>query len=117
MVTPTNGTCTFLNRRTGALEKANIYIADAVGTKVKFSTMAKAATTDNAYVQFKDPVTLVDVSILTGPTVIFALVPTSGGTPIPSRLVAIADQLNTLPSRTPINLMFGAGSMIGFNEA
>lgn len=116
MVTPTNGTCTFLNERTGAFEKANMYIADATGTQVKLNVLALAASTDPTFVQYGDPVMLVDVSIKSGPTVSTVLIPTSGNAKIPGKLISIADQLNSLTTRTPINLRFKAGSLIGFIE-
>lgn len=117
MVTPTNGTVRFRGLKTGGIHSVNIYIADAVGTRVKFSTRAKAAATDPDYIQFTEPVELVDMSILTGPTVIFALVPTSAATEIQNKSLAIADCLNTLQTRAVPSVKWNAGSNIGFKEA
>jgi len=116
MVTPTNGTVTFLDETTRKLVKANIYISDVTLAAVTWSTNGNAGTGSSNYFQWPNPLTVVDVSLKTGPTVVFQLQFTSGGNYIIGQSVAIADQLNTLTTRTPLNVPYKGGSNIGLTQ-
>lgn len=119
MVTATNGTVRFKGLKTGELYGVNIYIADVIGTRCKFSTRGKAAATDPETVQFNEPVQLYDVSLASGPTVTTALIPTSAAVEIQNKVMAIADVLNSAPlgGRAIPIVKWKSGSLIGFKEA
>jgi len=115
MVTPTNGTATFRGV-SGKVYNTTLYIADAVGTAVKFSQQGKAGTGDLPYFRAPENCYFVGASILTGPTVIFSLVPTRDGGTVPGSVVSVADNLNTLAYRPVYNVPIRAGTLFGFLE-
>ena len=116
MVTPTNGIATFVNGRTGETQSVSIYIADAVATDVKFSLSGKAAASSQAFINARDDMILRDLSITTGPTVIFTLIVKRDDVPI-GTVVSIAQYLDTLNSRPPLAMPFRKGSKITMTEA
>ena len=116
MVTPTNATANFVTEK-GVPFSANVYIADAVATRCKFSLRAKAGTGDKDYIRMPENSYFVGISILTGPTVIFALVPTRNGAEVQGKVIAVADNLNTLATRVQFRIPVKSGDEFGLTEA
>jgi len=116
MVTPTNGTATFRNLRTGEVIPVDIYISDVVGANVTWSLIGAAGTGTDSFVRFDDPVALVDLSIATGPTVMVGLVPYSNAQLVNGNAFRIANFLNTIQSRPKLALGFAAGKNIQLKQ-
>jgi len=116
MVTPTYLTCVFRGD-SGRIYNVDAYIADVVGSPVKWDSGSGAASTSNPFWKAPENGRIIDLSIVTGPTVMTSLVPTADGGQIPGNRFRIANFLNSLATRANINLGFKAGTNIGFIEA
>jgi len=116
MVTATNGTATFQGA-SGQVYSVDFYISDVVAAPCTFGVSGNAAAGSLTFWRAPEQVTLVDLSIATGPTVMVALVPTSNDGVIPGKRFRIANFLNTLTNRPPIRLTWGAGKNIGLLQA
>ena len=112
MVTPSTGTLTFVGA-SGLTYQKGFYWADAVGTLARIDNGlgTPGATGGENYCVFGEGVTLVDISVVTGPTVALTgrLMSNYEYTPIS---FAWANHLNTLPNRPPLKIPFRAGSRI-----
>jgi len=113
MVTATNGTATFIGI-SGKLYNIDLYISDVLNAPVTWGVSGNAGATSLTFWRSPERVTLVDLSIITGPTVMTSLVPTSNDGVIPGLRYRIANFLNTLTNRTKLNVSFEAGRNIGF---
>lgn len=113
MVTPSTGTLTFIGNQTGLTFQKSFYWADAVGTMARIDSGlgTPGATGGENYCVFSEPVTLIDIATVTGPTVALTgrLMSNYEYTPIS---FAWTNHLNTLPSRPPLKVPFKAGSRI-----
>lgn len=115
MVTATYGTATFIGQ-SGKTYSVDLYIADVVATAVKFDAGAGASATSLPFWRVPERCRLVDLAIVTGPTVMTTLVLTANGAPTGQRY-RIAQYLNTLATRSPVNVGFEQGTNFGFTEA
>ena len=116
MVTATYGTAVFTGQ-SGKIYNVDFYIADVVGTAVKFDSGSGAGTGSLPFWKAPEKCLLTDISIVTGPTVMVALVPTADGGTIPGVRFRIANFLNSLATRASVRLGFNAGTNVGFTEA
>ena len=116
MVSPTTATATFKGLQTGKTYSVDVYIADAVGA-TKFDSDGGASATSLPFWKCPENVVLVDLAIVTGPTVINSLVVTKDGAIVSSNRLRLTSFLTTLATRPPLALGFPAGSNFGFNEA
>jgi hypothetical protein len=116
MVTATNGQATFQGE-SGRMYTIDIYISDVVAADVTFGVSGNAASTSNNYWKAPETVYLVDLSIVTGPTVMVALVPKSNDAIIPNYRFRIANFLSTLAFRPKLSVGWAAGRNIGFVQA
>ena len=113
MVTPSTGTLTFIGQKTGLTYQKEFYWADAVGTMARIDSGlgTPGATGGENYCVFNEPVLLIHISVVTGPTVALTgrLMSDYNYTPIS---FAWLNHLNTLTTRPPIKIPFKAGSRI-----
>lgn len=115
MVTPTYGTATFKGRT--KTYSVDFYIADVVGTAVKFDSGSGAGTGSLPFWKAPENVVLVDLSIVTGPTVMTTLIPGTNGASIPGQRMRIANFLNTLAFRPALQIGVANGSNFQLTEA
>jgi len=94
-----------------------LYIADVVGTAVKFDSGSGAGTGSLPFWKVPEQCVLRDLAITTGPTVMTTLVMTADGANIPGQRLPIAAYLNTLANRPPLTIGFKQGTNFGFTEA
>ena len=116
MVTASYGTCVFKGA-SGILYNVDFYIADVVATAVKFDAGSGASATSLPFWRAPENCTLVDISIVTGPTVMVALVPNVNGGVVPGIRFRIANFLNTLAFRPAVRIGVAQGSNYGMTEA
>ena len=116
MVTPTYGTAVFTGA-SGKRYNVDFYIADVVAGATKWDSGSGATATSLPFWKSPEDVMLTDLSIATGPTVIFTLFPTADGAQISGFRFRIANYLNTLAFRPSIALGFRRGTNIGLTEA
>jgi len=112
MVTATTATLSFKGR-SGRVYNVSGYISDVIGAAVTFNPNGAAASTSPSTFQLPEDVVLVDVSILTGPTVATGMVMQSGSTNIPNSNLLIAANLTSVQNRNAPNIGFSAKSLIG----
>jgi len=117
MVTTTNGTATFLGLETGKMYNVDVFISDVVGAPVTWGVSGNAVSTSQNFWRAPENVQLQDLSIVTGPTVMVALVPTSNDAVVPNYRFRIANFLNTLTTRPSITVGFASGRNIGMLQA
>jgi len=98
MVTPTNGVLTFRGV-SGKDYSYNIYISDVAAAAVTFSTIGQAVAGSQNFIITPENGVIKDISVTTGPTVIFNLVPyvndVSSG-----QIISLANVINTIQSRS-----------------
>jgi hypothetical protein len=116
MVTASNGTAIFRGA-SGRTYSVDFYLADVVGTAVKFDSGSGSSATSLAYWKSPEPVVLTDIAIVTGNTVTTQIVLTSDGAQINGARFRETLHLSTLATRPAINIGFKAGSNIGAIEA
>lgn len=114
MVTATNATAVFKGLRSGTIYTVDMYISDVVAAPVTFSTSGLATSTSLTFWKAPEDVMLIDLSVISGPTVMVALQPTSNDGIVAGYMFRIANFLNSLATRAPISLGFAAGKNIGF---
>jgi hypothetical protein len=116
MVTATNGILRFRGQ-SGQEYVYNAYISDVVAATVKFSTSAAAsATVGDGFIITPEPVELIDVAIVTGPTVIFNFLPYVNDILQPS-MINLAAVINTLQTRSFTHLKLMGGRKFALIQA
>ena len=106
MVTPTTGTLRFRGV-SGQDYIYSIYLSDSV-INVKWSTSGTAGATSQDNIITPEPIELQDVSIITGPTVVFNLVPLVNGIVQP-KMINIAANISTIQTRSYPRLRIAGG--------
>lgn len=116
MVTPTYGTMMLRGLASGKTYAVDFYIADVANNQVRFDSGSGAGTGSLQYWKVPEDCVLFDMSLATGPTVIFSLVPTADGAIIPGVRMRIANFLNTLAFRPTLAVGFKRGTNMGALE-
>ena len=116
MVTPTYGTAMFKGV-SGKIYNVDIYVSDVIGAVTTFDSGNGASSTSLGFWKAPENVSLFDLSLATGPTVMTQLVPTADGGLIPGVRFRIANFLNSLSLRPAIALGFKAGTNVSFTQA
>jgi hypothetical protein len=116
MTTPTYGTATFVGNSTRKTYSVDFYLSDAAGFAT-WDSGSGASSTSNNYWIAPEQVTLTDISLATGPTVITRLQPFSDFNPIGGQFFRIAQFLNSLNSRPALSLTFAQGRRISLNQS
>lgn len=114
MVTATNGTAVFRGLDSGTTYTVDFYISDVLAAPVTWSTSGLAGAGSLQFWKAPENVLLIDLSIITGPTVMVALQPTSNDGIIAGYMFRIANFLNSLATRASVGLGWGVGKNIGF---
>ena len=117
MVTATYGTLSFKGLQTGRTYAVDIYISDVAAAPITFDNGSGATATSLVYWKAPENVTLYDISIATGPTVMTNFFMTSDGAQIANTRFRIANFLNTLATRPFTAVSFKQGSNIGAIQA
>lgn len=115
MVTPTTGSL-ILAGKSGRQYAVSFYIADVVGTDVKFNLNGLATASSQSFYIIPEDSVIKDISLTTGPTVIFSLIIKANDVPTGS-VVPIANCINTLANRAIPNIGFQAGRKFTMTEA
>jgi hypothetical protein len=115
MVTATNGILRFRGV-SGQEYVYNVYISDVVAATCKFSTTGAAVTGSDGFFISPEPMELVDVAIVTGPTVIFNLLPYVNDILQPS-MINLAAVINTLQTRSFTHLKVMGGRKVSLVQA
>jgi len=102
---------------TGKSYAVDCYVADVVGTAVKFDAGSGATANSLPYWKVPEDCVLYDFSIATGNTVTVALIPTADGAIIPGVRLRTANFLNTLAFRPTLAIGFKRGTNLGAIEA
>lgn len=113
MVTATNGTASFVGV-SGTIYQIDLYISDVVAAKCTLNPYGAAVAGSDNFWKTPERVTLYDLSIITGPTVMVGLVPLAAGAPLTTYNFRIANFLNSIQSRPKINVKYEAGQNVGF---
>jgi hypothetical protein len=113
MVTATTATFSFKGTQSGRNYSTSGYISDVVGAAITFSQNGAAASTSPTFIQFQEPVVLVDVAVLTGPTVATGWTMTAANNTIPSSACLISPNLTTNANRSVPAIGFNARALIG----
>jgi hypothetical protein len=94
----------------------DVYAPDAAGTLLTFNPTGAAAATSPSTFRVPEDVVIRDISVAASPTATnFTL--NVNGSVIAGGVVRWANQLNTLPFRTPVNIPIKAGDFIGGTQA
>lgn len=112
MVTATTGTITFKGLKSGKPYSASIYISDVVAAKVTFNPNGAAGSGSDTTIQFDEPVQVIDVSILTGPTVATGFNWYSRGVLVSNSATLISPNLTTNAQRSFPPVAFDSGRLI-----
>lgn len=115
--TPKTGVVTFKGMSTNNVYNVPLYNADVNGTYCRLDNGSgtPGATGGSDIVVFNEKVMLVDASFVTGIVDTANLRITADYKPTPY-VINWANNVNTLPFRSPINVGFNAGTRIGFMQ-
>jgi hypothetical protein len=115
MVTTTNGLLR-LRGISGKDYSYNIFVSDVAGGALTFSTIGQAVAGSSNFIITPEPCMIADLSVTTGPTVIFNLVPyvndVSSG-----QIIALANVINTLQNRSFPTVKISGGRKLTILQA
>jgi len=111
MVTATTGTVTWRGK-SGRVYSSSMYISDVAAAKVTFNPNGAAVAGSDTTLQFDEDVVLIDVSILTGPTVATGFNWYSRGVIVANSATLISPNLTTNAQRSFPPVGFVAGRLI-----
>jgi len=94
----------------------DVYAPDAAGTLLTFNPTGAAASTSPSTYRVPEDVVIKDISIAASPTATNVTLNVNGNV-IVGGVIRWANQLNTLPYRTPLNIPIKAGDFIGGTQA
>lgn len=113
MVTATNATATFVGR-SGRMYNIDVYISDVVAAFTTLNPYGAAVATSQKFWVAPEDVVLTDLAIVTGPTTMVGLTPTSNDAPLTKYNLRIANFLNTLTTRTKLAIGWKVGNNVSF---
>ena len=114
MVTPTYGVASFVGR-SGRTYSKDIYLADVADDLVNWDSGGGAGAATEQFWTPPEPVVLKDISITTGPTVIFKLQITRDGVPT-GDIARLLPHLDTIAFRPQLSIPFMAGQRVALRE-
>lgn len=115
MVTPMKSLLTFVGMVSSRTYSKEIYVADVAETKIKWDSGAGASATTDAFWIAPEGIMLVDVALVTGPTVIKKLQVTRNDITTGDMLV-YSSFLDSINNRPPLRIGFARGDKIGAIE-
>ena len=98
--------------KSGKTYTIDLYVPDAVSTKVTFNASGLAASTSETYWSAPEDVTIIDISAAGAPTAVGASF-TLNGAVWNGNTIRWANQANSLANRMTINLPIPAGTQVG----
>jgi hypothetical protein len=107
----TNGTMLLLGA-SGKTYSVDMYIPDAVATKVTFNGSGLAASTSEDYWSVPEPCRIIDISAVGAPTAVGAIF-TLNGAQYSNECIRWANQANSLATRPPFSITIPAGAQLG----
>lgn len=110
----TNGTLIAIGR-SGRTYAVDLYIPDAVATKVCFNPAGLAASTSDTTWRVPEDITIVDIVAAATPTAVGAALNVNGAVQN-GGTVRWANQLNSLSTRAKLKLGVRAGDFVGFTQ-
>ena len=94
----------------------DVYAPDAAGTLLTFNPTGAAASTSPSTFRVPEDVVIRDLTIAASPTATNVALNINGAV-IAGGVIRWANQLNTLPFRTPVNIPVKAGDFLGGTQA
>jgi hypothetical protein len=116
MVTASNGTAVFMGLQSGKSYFVDFYLADVVGTAVKFDSGSGSSATSLPFWKAPENCILVDVSIVSNNTVTTTLIMTADGQNIPAVRLRESVHYTTIATRPKLNIGIKAGTNFGLTE-
>lgn len=96
----------------GKTYNVDMYVPDAVSTKVTFNASGLAAPTSETYWSAPENCTIVDISAAGAPTAVGAVF-TVNGAALTGNTIRWANQANTLANRMAMKIGIRAGTQVG----
>ncbi len=115
MVTPIHGAFSFVGTLTGMTYSKDIYISDVVQTPIRWDSGVGATATSDTFWIAPEPVLLVDVSVVTGPTVMGRLQLLRNGVAT-GDMLGIVEHVSTSSARPRLRIPFATGAKIAANQ-
>jgi hypothetical protein len=112
MVTATTGQATFKGLQTGKIYTPSIYISDVAAALITWNMQGAAAAGSSNQIQFTEDVQLIDIAIISGPTVISGFYWSSAYIPVPSSNQLISTIYTTIQTRSFTPQAFKAGRIV-----
>jgi len=103
MVTATTGTATFKGLQSGKIYTPSLYISDVSAAAVLWNQNGAATSSSDSTLQFNEDVQLIDLAIISGPTVITGFTWYAGGTVVPASNQLIATCYTSVVSGRSFN--------------
>lgn len=116
MVTPTTGAVKFIGLRTKQQYQYSIYISDVAAAPVTWSKTGIAVAASPTDLILPEDCAMVDISVITGPTVITGLSLQSNNAFL-NVIIPLANTINTIQSRQIPVTGFKGGNRIGIIQA
>ena len=107
----TNATL-FAVGKSGKTYAIDLYVPDAIATKVTFNANGLAASTSETYWSAPEPVTIIDISAVGAPTAVGANF-TFNGAVANGNTFRWANQANTLSNRAKMLIPVNQGTQVG----
>lgn len=115
MVTPVHGSFTFVGLTSGITYTKDVYLSDVAASLINFDSGIGAKATSDQFFLVPEACILVDVSIVTGPTVIgrLQIIRNSIST---GDILGIIEHVSSNSDRPKLSIPFGAGEKVGAIE-
>ena len=98
--------------KSGKTYTVDLYVPDAISTKVAFNANGLAASTSETYWSAPEAVTIIDISAVGAPTAVGANF-TFNGAVANGNTIRWANQANTLANRMKMLISVNAGTQVG----
>jgi len=116
MVTTTTGTVTFKGLETGKYYTLSMFTSDVLAAPATFNLAGVAVAGSINFWNAPELVQLVDMSNITGPTVMTVYVAQANDVPT-GNVISFANTVNTLPYRIVPNIQYRRGTKVTFVQA
>lgn len=114
--TPKYGVMTFIGLLSRQTYNKDVYVSDVASALINWDGGAGASSTSPTWVQFREPVRLIDFAIATGTADTTKINLTRNGVQF-GQVLRYATRLDSLANRTPVSIVFQSGEQIGAIQA